>query len=84
MYVLWQGMLARCAPAAFERQPYHAGKGVKVCERWHSFENFLADMGERPQGMTLDRFPNSSGDYEPGNVRWATWKEQRANQRRAP
>ena len=56
------------------------GRGITICERWRIFENFLADMGEKPEGRTIDRRDND-GNYEPGNCRWATPKEQRANQR---
>lgn len=73
-------MIQRCAdlPYRNDREWY---RGVSVCERWRSFENFLSDMGERPNGHTLDRYPDKQGNYEPGNCRWATMKQQAANRR---
>lgn len=80
-YISWNSMIARCHR---EKHPYFAdygGRGISVCDRWrHSFANFLADVGERPPGKTLDRV-DVDGDYCPGNVRWATLTEQRWNRR---
>jgi len=72
-------MMQRCTDPnqpAYER---YGARGITVCERWRTFENFMADMGDRPQGMTIDRIDNGLG-YEPGNCRWATTEEQHANQ----
>jgi hypothetical protein len=75
-------MIARCTnPNQTGFAKYYGGRGVTVCERWSQFENFLADMGPRPRGKTLDRFPNPDGNYEPSNCRWATPRQQRENQR---
>jgi hypothetical protein len=74
-------MRARCSNRSEPAYKYYGGRGILVCERWlgdHGFENFLADMGEVPPGLTLDRRDND-GNYEPGNCRWATKKEQCRN-----
>lgn len=80
-YWSWQAMKARCLNPHSKSFPDYGGRGIRICDRWRdSFENFLADLGERPQGTTLDRI-NNSGNYEPGNCRWAVKVEQNRNQR---
>lgn len=78
LYRTWLGIRRRCTNPKARGWRYYGGRGIQVCERWRDFSVFLADVGERPHGMTLDRI-NPDGDYEPANVRWATWKQQRAN-----
>jgi hypothetical protein len=75
-------MQQRCDNPKNEKYADYGGRGIAMCERWRSFENFLADMGERPAGTSLDRIDNDRG-YEPSNCRWATRKEQVGNQRRS-
>lgn len=78
-YRVWSGMKARCYTPSAAGYANYGGRGIRVCTRWHKFENFLADMGERPEGMSLDRI-NGNGDYTPANCRWATRLEQNRNQ----
>jgi hypothetical protein len=74
----WMSMRLRCKSAEGKHRAYYGARGITVCERWRVFEHFLADMGERPAGTTLDRIDGSKG-YEPGNCRWATSKTQGSN-----
>jgi hypothetical protein len=80
-YAIWHGMLSRCTNPNATGYRRYGGRGIKVYERWRSFSNFLADMGERPPGLTIDRYPDTNGDYAPSNCRWATWSEQAPNRR---
>lgn len=75
-YQSWQHMRQRCLNPKARDYPYYGGRGIKICERWNEYANFLADMGECPAGLTIDRYPNNDGDYEPDNCRWATRKQQ--------
>ena len=73
-------MMTRCYNPNVKSYKDYGGRGVQVCEQWHSFANFLTDMGERPPGTTLDRKDNDRG-YAPDNCRWATKAEQASNTR---
>lgn len=80
-YASWVHMKTRCYDPRHESHPMYGGRGISVCDRWReSFEAFLADMGERPNGRTLDRI-DTNGNYEPGNCRRATPPEQNRNMR---
>lgn len=80
-YGIWQAMRGRCLNPNNSRWTSYGGRGIAVCERWNSFQNFLEDMGEVPDKLTLDRI-NVDGNYEPSNCRWATWEEQAKNKRK--
>jgi len=79
-YTTWISMLQRCNNSKNRNYRHYGGRGIKVCERWLKFENFLEDMGERPEDLTLER-ENNDGNYEPGNCKWITQKKQCRNNR---
>lgn len=79
-YKSWHMMKQRCNNPNYNQFKDYGGRGIQVCERWLTFENFLADMGVRPPGMSLDR-KEQNGHYEPGNCRWASRSDQQRNRR---
>lgn len=95
-YTSWKSMIRRTTNPNAKGYSYYAGRGIAVCERWRgSFENFLADMGERPEGLSLDRENNDGGYWcghcaecvrngWPANCRWADWSTQMKNRRQSP
>lgn len=81
-YKSWISMRARCNRPTHHKYHLYGALGVKVCKRWqHDFQAFYGHVGPRPDGCTLDRWPNPCGNYKPGNVRWANATQQRHNRR---
>lgn len=79
-YRTWASFRGRCNNPKDPAYKNYGDRGIKVCERWNKFENFYEDMGDRPEGLTLERI-NNDGNYELGNCEWATWKKQARNKR---
>ncbi len=80
LHFVWCSMRQRCTNNRCKDYPNYGGRGITICERWSKFENFLADMGEKSEGLSLDREDNN-GNYSPENCRWATIKQQNSNKR---
>lgn len=76
----WASMISRCNNPNRSNYKYYGGRGIKVCRRWKKFENFLADMGRKPPGKSLDRIDNNKG-YSPSNCKWSSKSEQMKNRR---
>lgn len=82
-YRCWIDIKSRCQNPSHKMYPYYGGRGIKICVQWqNSFETFFSVVGPRPTPLhTIDRFPDNDGNYEPGNVRWATRQQQIDNRR---
>jgi hypothetical protein len=84
IYHIWCGIIQRCTNPNNKAYKYYGGRGIKICDHWKDFANFIADItaeiGDRPDDLSLDRI-NNNGNYEPGNIRWATRSEQMLNKR---
>lgn len=81
LYWIYHDMIARCTRPTHARWPSYGGRGIEVCQRWRdSFWTFVEDMGERPDGLVLDRIDNDGG-YHPDNCRWTTYFESNRNRR---
>ena len=78
-YNCWRNMKARCQNPNNHKYPIYGGRGITVCDNWQTFAGFYADMGDCPEGHSIDRIDND-GNYEPGNCRWATVEQQMSNQ----
>ena len=80
LYCIWQSMRQRCLNPNANNYHRYGGRGITICDRWDDFNLFLEDMGERPEGYSIDRI-NNNGNYEPSNCKWSTTVDQNNNRR---